>query len=65
MGYHSPFLFSCGFDGLLPSKKKENKFLLGIPSALVRILYAIPSPLFSAAAELRLFTNNHHNFILC
>ena len=33
MGYHSPFLFSCGFDGLFPSKKKVSKFPLGILSS--------------------------------
>ena len=34
-------------------------------SALVRIFNAIPSSPFSAAAELRMFTPNLCNFILC
>jgi hypothetical protein len=34
-------------------------------SALVRIFNAIPSPPFSAAAELRISNPNLRNFILC
>jgi hypothetical protein len=39
LGSHSPILFSCGSNGLLPSQKKETKFPLGIPSSTFSALW--------------------------